>query len=334
MDTGSVATVLRSAGWIPQKASVSSIAEVQAGGGGALGKAGRLTITYNDNHERVLTLIAKQARASIPQSVAMFDHEVRAYDSDIFTRAGIAVPRHLVLTEGRALLLQDLGESGFVRFETGYTERQAVAAIETAAALHATHWEYPRERYGWVPDVIDSDVTTYCIESLDRFSAWPSTLRTHADFVAAHARAIASRLSGGHTTITHGDFHSLNLSLSDVDAAISVTVVDLQLIQRATPMLDIARLIASSLRGPVRRRLEKKLLDHYYATLWRHGVEDYPYEQMIDDYRLGLTWNMAVPLAIYANHPPAVRTSIGDNLPLEKEGFAAMDDWDCLDLRY
>ncbi len=337
MDTTSLTTALRSAEWIPNKATVTAITEEQAGGGGALGKAGRLTVTYNDVDEQVLTLIAKQARASIPQSVAMFEHEARAYESDIFEAAGVAVPQHLLVTEGPlapALLLHDLGDSGFKRFETGCTERDAFAALETAAALHAKHWKYPRARYDWVPDVIDSDVTRYCIDSLDGFSSWPAALTEHATFVASHASAIASRLSASHTTIAHGDFHCLNLSLKNVDGIIDVTVVDLQLVQRATPMLDVARFIATSLRRDARRQLDKKLLDHYHRRLLQLGVADYPYDDMIAEFRLGLVWNMAVPLAIYANHSPAVRVSIGDNLPLEMEGFDAMDDWDCLDLRF
>jgi hypothetical protein len=335
--TESLTAVLRSAGWIPHGAAVSSIARDQAGGGGALGRADRLTVGYGPDGEHVLTLIAKQARPSVPQSVAMFDHEVRAYESGIFAAAGVALPRHLVVTEGPlapALLLQDLGDSGFTRFETGCTERQAFAAVETAARLHATHWGHPRERYDWVPDVLDSDVTAYCLERLDGFTSWPPSLRTHAAFVATHAREVASRLSAGATTIAHGDFHSLNLSLREVGGRTEVTVVDLQLVQRATPMLDVARFVTTSLREPLRRRLDRKLLDHYHARLTQLGVDDHPYEQMIDDFRLGLIWNLAVPLTIYAAHPPAVRATIGDDLPLEREACAAMDDWGCLDLRF
>jgi aminoglycoside/choline kinase family phosphotransferase len=337
MDTTSLATVLRSAGWMPSGASVSSISEEQAGGGGGLGMASRLTITYKHDEERVLTLIAKQARRSIRQSIAMLEHEVRAYQSDIFVKAGIALPQHLVVTEGSlapALLLQDLGDSSFKRFKTGCTEREAFAAIETAAALHAEHWKYPLERYNWVPNVIDSDVTRYCIESLDGFSSWPSSLQTHATFVASHAAMVASHLTGRHTTITHGDFHCLNLSFKDVAGIIDVTVVDLQLVQRATPMLDIARFIVTSIRGGLRGQLDRKLLDHYHGRLLQLGVADYPYEQMLNDFRLALIWNLAVPLAIYANHSPTTRLSIGDNLPLEREACDAMDDWDCLDLRF
>lgn len=331
----SLTAVLRSAGWIPSTAEVGSIVAEQAGGGGALGKASRLVISYGHGAEHTLTLISKEARESIPQSVAMLDHEVRAYESDIFGEAGVSIPRHAVMTEGRrALLLEDLGDAGFKRFETGYSEQEAFAVVETAAALHAEHWGFPRARYGWVPDVMDADVTKYCIEGLDGFSDWPPSLREHATFVAEHAEAVARRLSGKHVTIAHGDFHCLNLSLRNVDGAIGVTVVDLQLMQRATPMLDVARLVVTSLRGDLRRRLDRKLLEHYHGRLQQLGVRDYPFADMIDDFRLGLVWNLAVPLAIYANHAPSVRESIGDNLPLEREACDAMNDWDCLDLRF
>jgi hypothetical protein len=205
--------------------------------------------------------------------------------------------------------------------------------METAAALHAKHWEYPRGRYDWVPDVIDSEVTRYCLESLAGFASWPPSLRAHATFVASHTRAVASRLTEGRTTITHGDFHCLNLSLRETGGNIGVTVVDLQLVQRATPMLDVARFMVTSIRNRLRRRIDRKLLDHYHASLLRRGVEDYPYGQMIDEFRLGLIWNLAVPLAIYAGHSPEVRRSIGDDLPLEREACDAMDDWGCRDLR-
>jgi aminoglycoside/choline kinase family phosphotransferase len=253
--------VLHSSGWLPTDSSVHSVVEEQAGGGGGLGKASRLVITYRDHEEHALSLILKQANEIMPRSIALLAHEVRAYGSDIFTKAGLTVPRHVAITEGPlapALLLEDLGDSGFTRFRVGCTEQDALAMMEAAAALHAEHWEYPRERYEWVPDVIDSDITKYCIDSLARFSSWPPSLRQHATFVACHAEMIAARLTDGHTTITHGDFHCLNLSLRNTDGVVGVTIVDLQLIQRATPMLDVARFIGTSLQSRVRGQIDGK----------------------------------------------------------------------------
>jgi hypothetical protein len=74
MDAKSLTAVLRSAGWMPGGARISSIVEEQAGGGGALGRADRLTVTYEHEKEHDLTLIAKRSRRSIRQSAALFEH--------------------------------------------------------------------------------------------------------------------------------------------------------------------------------------------------------------------------------------------------------------------
>ncbi len=64
----------------------------------------------------------------------------------------------------------------------------------------------------------------------------------------------------------------------------------------------------------------------------RLGIEDYSYAQMIEDFRLGLLWNITIPLAFHAQRSPEVRQSIGDDLPVEKLNCAAIDHWDCLSL--
>jgi hypothetical protein len=45
-----------------------------------------------------------------------------------------------------------------------------------------------------------------------------------------------------------------------------------------------------------RRRLERTLLRRYHDALGAHGVSDYRFETLWEDYRLSVIWQLAVPV--------------------------------------
>jgi hypothetical protein len=73
-----------------------------------------------------------------------------------------------------------------------------------------------------------------------------------------------------------------------------------------------------------RRRLERRLLERYHATLTARGVRGYSFDALLEDYRLSAAWQITTPVwqasfrlnaAVWWSH-------------LER-GMLAFDDLDC-----
>ena len=77
---------------------------------------------------------------------------------------------------------------------------------------------------------------------------------------------------------------------------------------------------------PDRRRLERPLLDHYYATLLAHGVQCYDRAALDEDYRLAVLWQMTTPVWQVTAIPPVIWWNNMERLLL------AVDDLGCRDL--
>ena len=115
--------------------------------------------------------------------------------------------------------------------------------------------------------------------------------RLARDFGALYARGEASA-----ATLVHGDFRSENLLFGDPDSDEAVVVLDWQLVGRGSGARDLAYFIGQSLDVPSRRALEADLLETYYRSLTRAGVRGYTFEQLREDYALGLLMAMFIPI--------------------------------------
>ena len=59
---------------------------------------------------------------------------------------------------------------------------------------------------------------------------------------------------------------------------------------------DLSYMMALHWYPARRRRLERRLLERYHATLTAGGVERYPLSALLEDYRLSVLWQITTPV--------------------------------------
>ena len=88
-------------------------------------------------------------------------------------------------------------------------------------------------------------------------------------------------------TLSHGDLRSDNIFCRSESGG-DFAVIDWQLTGMGQPMTDIVRWMTQSISIDDRRETEQELLKLYHDRLVNHGVTDYSYKKMMQDYQLNL----------------------------------------------
>lgn len=111
---------------------------------------------------------------------------------------------------------------------------------------------------------------------------------------------------------------------------IGCRVIDFQFPQHASGLLDIARLMATSLTTEVRREIETTLLEAYHERLAELGRT--PEADWRTSLRAGLLWNFGTPLALHVHAMSASGRPWRQRLPTLQRCLAAAEDWAALDV--
>jgi aminoglycoside phosphotransferase (APT) family kinase protein len=281
---------------------------------------------------RSRTVIAKLARpeiASGPLARAAYAKEVAFY-TELAPQLPVRTPRchHAAITDDGSsftLVLDDLAESRPGDQIEGCPLPAAEAAVANLAALHGPTW-CDEEIAGrpWLSG--DPSLTAEALAPVlelaadqfgDRF-AGDLTVAERA-VLAASRRVLAQWMVAPAATfaVAHGDYRLDNL-LFALDDPGKVAAVDWQTVAIAQPGRD-------------RRRHEHELVARYHQHLTAHGVDAYPLERCVDDYRAGMLHG---PLIILLGRLTATTTERGDAmfLAMWRRCSAAIDDLGTLDL--
>nr|CAD7445122.1 unnamed protein product [Timema bartmani] len=214
------------------------------------------------------------------------------------------------------LVLENLKSRGFLGadFSRGLTLRQARAALEAVARLHALSLALKvregrplDERYPFLFQTARAtDSYQQLVERglpqlarfLERRPGLEAVLQSIATLRPSTKELIASLLAPQEpmALITHTDFWCNNLLFRDEgdDERCACAVLDWQMVTYSRPTNDLALLLVSSLPTELRRRCTPDLLDRYWAELTatstRLGVDvegdlGYARDQLAEDYR-------------------------------------------------
>ena len=128
-------------------------------------------------------------------------------------------------------------------------------------------------------------------------------------------------------TIVHGDAHVWNALLPRDPTGRDVRLIDWDAARVDTASDDLAYMMATHFFPDWRRRHEQESLRRYHGILVAHGVRDYSFEALADDYRLSALWHIATPMW-QANHgiPPWIWWNHFERT------MAAVHDLGCLEL--
>ncbi|MFD5000336.1 phosphotransferase [Streptomyces buecherae] len=339
-DVAGLTELLRRAGRLPDGGRVVAARATPVGGSGLVGAVVRLRLGYApDGPPGPPSLALKTASAAFAEGPRLAEVEAEFY-RHLAPRLPEPVVPQVLGSGGEAgdrpcwLLLEDLGDQGFVRQIDGCAAEQALAAVRKLAALHAPWWgrDLPAgAREITVPR--DAAVTTFCARWLGSHTgAWPPVLGDAPQRLLAGFDRLATRLASAPRTLVHGDFHSQNIAFGAADRPRDVRFIDFQFAQHGCGPLDVARFLATSLTPRLRRTIETDLVREYHRALLARGVTGYDLDRCRHDVRAALPWNLATPLALHVMAIQQRGREWPARLPIVERCLAAIDDWDAWDV--
>lgn len=297
-------------GSLPAGAAVASVTvEHLPAGVGFMGEVTRLHVDYAGGEGPAATMIAKiptqdpNVRAMM-KPARVFERETRFYAeladvTPIGTPACYAAAYDLDADEF-LLLLEDLSPVPTGNQLEGCSPEQAQVALVGLAAHHAAFWNGRGiEGLDFVPD-INSPLNKVGKEvyeaSLPGFRSVFGHLTHPAldaaiDGFAANVHQLLDRFFAMPSTLVHFDYRADNLFFGD-----EVTAIDFQAISRGGGAADVGYFVSQNLKVDVRRANEDRLLHAYHDALVANGVTDYPFEQFVDDYAVGVMYGWIIPV--------------------------------------
>jgi thiamine kinase-like enzyme len=189
------------------------------------------------------------------------------------------------------------------------TPEHGIQMAKTLARLHAFWWEKPTlkvvsdwptetviQRYvqkcmaGLSPmfDFLDGRITTQQKRLIENLTEqWPK-------WMLARTQQMPN-----HLTLIHGDSHNANFLLPKTEG--ETYLIDRQPFDWSLTcwlgVSDLSYMMVHFWYPTYRHRVEESILRAYHAELLSHGVENYEWEQLWEDYRLCAIQSLYVPLS-------------------------------------
>jgi thiamine kinase-like enzyme len=235
------------------------------------------------------------------------------------------------------LLADHSGTHSHAEWPLPPTQAQLEQAVDCLAAFHAHWWEHPRLGQDVRPRFNQTSLAEW-------LAVWEQQLARYLDFLgerlAARRRSLYQqalepllalilkrRKNTRHYTLAHQDAHPYNFLFPHDSSADTARLIDWSTWDVELGARDLAYLIALHFFPEHRARVERPLLKRYHDALVARGVQNYQWEQLWDDYRLFVIWNMFVPVEQFWWGVPARVWWLH-----AERAFLAYDDLGCAEL--
>jgi len=284
----------------------------------------RLRVEYQgDAKDAPSHLLLKAARTDGAVSFADQARSEAAFYRDVASAspAGVLVPCfEAVVADHEApshVLVEDFSGTHYVLadYPVAPTLDDCKRLLDAYASFHAAWWDDARLGVS-IGRFIDDD---HCAQVASRFAArWTQFRAMLGDRLSAERAGRYERLlrvmrrlpdryrTHRHLTIVNGDAHVWN-ALFPRDSGETLRLIDWAgwRIDMATD--DLAYMMALHWYPERRARFELPLLRHYHDQLARHGVRDFSFDALLDDYRLSALWQITIPVwQATAKLPPVI----------------------------
>lgn len=238
------------------------------------------------------------------------------------------------------VLLDDVSETHVNASEKEPTLAYGLALAEGLAALHARWWGGERLAEAGAPIHGAGHIRSFVAIAepgvehiLRRFSSelrphWPDLVR---ELFARHPQAMIERAGDPNGfTLIHGDTGDQNI-LVPREGQHPLYLIDRQPFDWSlTTWLgayDLAYALVLDWPVELRRQWEMPVLERYHARLVEQGVQGYPWQRLVDDYRLCVA--MGVYVAVEYCRGGINERWISAWLTMLQRSLAACDDLDC-----
>lgn len=277
-----------------------------------------LTLTYDrPSPHAPAKLLAKFSSGNPTIRAAVRDYGIYRREVAFYTRyaaeSGISTPRcysaHYNPADDTCLLLLEFIDDAHARdvSDTAVAEIQLV--MTQLATFHAHWWN----RAQALPDLESELGATSLARRIAKFDRAYQRLMpdyrhelgepaaTLLDLWHTHARSLADHARRRPATMCHGSLHRGQILFSDHDPQ-RLCLIDWQSVAVDTAANDLARVLVTGLRPDQRRQSEAELLRRYHQTLATHGVREYSFADLEDDYRLGLVNLLVFHAQVFADY--------------------------------
>ncbi|MCH7740644.1 MAG: phosphotransferase [Chloroflexi bacterium] len=193
--------------------------------------------------------------------------------------------------------------------QNGLTEGEGTLALTRVAQMHTEWWENTRLRelswlqpidssrrnrlYDAYPDsweklkpVVEKTFTPAGLDICDRLEGLLPTVRRE--------------LGGMPETLCHGDYHGGNMLWDRLGTPTRVWALDWQIPTRGPAIMDVGWFLSLGLNVGDVGLLRSLFLPSYHRALESHGLESYPYEQLLSDYRFAVLDSLARAVSLFA----------------------------------
>lgn len=302
---------LRSTDTIGADITVSSI-ETSTISGGMMANSYLIKLNYaNANGSEPASLVAK-APSSNPdsrksgQEMDSYLKEVNFYKY-IAPTLNMRVPECYYAqidakTSDFTLLLEDLNPATICLPKDCSLEKLKASTVELAL-LHAGTWNDEKLKdYDWMNDCASAGYSELIKPIITK--GWEvlkasadDRVRSNFEQIGDGFLAVVDRWLGDmgkRFCLTHCDYRMTNVMYTEDNESIAI---DWQTLQLGRPGLDTFYLIANTLDPEMRKAHETELLQVYYDTLLANGVEDYSFDDCIQDYEYGSLYAVMMVLA-------------------------------------
>ena len=236
-----------------------------------------------------------------------FQREIRFY-REIANQLTIPVPHTFYGAtgeDGSVLVMEDLSRLEVGDQVRGLSQEQVLSTVRRVASLHTAYWENEAlERLSWVPahdHFWEKGVEEHWpgFASLYGLRIGRKALRL-GERVVGDLRGLESRILKRPTSVIHGDLRADNLLFGRSKADPEVVILDWQLVTKTLPAFDLAYLFGGSEPAAERRGHQVEVLGVWHEALLQCGVQNYPFEEALEDLKLGILYTLLVPVKAYA----------------------------------
>ncbi|MFN5085604.1 MAG: phosphotransferase [Novosphingobium sp.] len=193
------------------------------------------------------------------------------------------------------LLLEHLAPSYCPSF--AISPEQVHLAFGEAARLHARYWndEFVLDHPGLIqlsdpdhwPNFASANHAAISTVRALFGESCPQSIAM-AEAYSENFSAIMRFMRSRPFTLQHSDFHPKQLFFPDAAGEGKFAVIDFQFSVAGSGATDIMRLLHMAPTTDVRIGSHERLFAHYLATLARHGVEGYGWDDLATDIKLGV----------------------------------------------
>jgi hypothetical protein len=319
--------------WLTQALAVRGIeatvetVRMEQVGTGQLGETRRFHLTYKGTPAPAApaSLVGKfpsanAVAAESGKNMGFYRSEVMFY-KELAHRAKIRTPKvfaaEIDAFNDFTLLFEDMAPAKQGDQFKGCTVDEARRALKEAALLHSAFWndkELMSQPWLYVPEGAQGFYTTELIER-----SWDHVCKHYTQYLTPEFKLVGDKYVRNHAywnrprefpkCFSHNDFRPDNMLFGGPGDRICV--VDWQTSNFLGTGMDVAYFLSGIFDRETRKARERGLLKEYHEDLLRHGVKDYSFDHLMQDYA---HYSFAVIAVAIAATLIVKRTERGDKM--------------------